>query len=756
MRAACVWLAGRALRVIPIAVRTIHRVSFWIRLPLSLLILGLTAPTWVRAAEIAPPQAPQDVIEFEANQLDYNEKEDVVTARGQVVALRDGQRLDADEVIWNRKTGLVEARGNVRLTDKDGNSVQVDKVELTESLRDGAIENMLLILEDGSRLAARNGRKLGDVTEVERAVYSPCIVCTESGEERPLWRMKAVKVVRDAKAKRIRYRDATFEFLGVPVAYTPYISHADPSVPKASGLLVPGFKHSRALGVSVELPYFINLGPSRDLLLSPIFFTDERPVLGAEYRQFFGLGPVTVGGSVTVAPIRRERISGGGITQTEDDSIRGHFYVRGRFDHSPQWRSTFDSRWTTDDTYMRRYDVSDDDRLRSVYRLERFGARDYLQIETRAFQGLRVGDAFGRAPIVLPGIDYRWLSAPGWHGSRFRVRANALSIVRTADREDDGDLESRDLQRGSLTAGWELPYLNGLGQQWLATAVLRGDVYHSQGQDTGNPLVDVEGTRARILPQAALEMRWPLQSGALGGRQTLTPILQVVASGRIGNRRVPIEDSLSYDLDDLNVFDLNRFPGLDGWENGVRLAYGGEWGWDIGRFDIQARLGQSYRMSNERGVFFDGTGLTGNFSDIVGRTSVTFAERFDLIHRFRVDKNNLSVRRNEIDAVFRAKRFSLGLGYTKLNRDIAALELEDREEARLNGRYQLSRYWSVVGSTILDLTNDVDPIRHRVGVVYEDECFRFGLTYRRNFTSDRDFRRGTTILLQFSLKNLGR
>jgi LPS-assembly protein len=47
-------------------------------------------------------------------------------------------------------------------------------------------------------------------------------------------------------------------------------------------------------------------------------------------------------------------------------------------------------------------------------------------------------------------------------------------------------------------------------------------------------------------------------------------------------------------------------------------------------------------------------------------------------------------------------------------------------------------------------------VRHRLGVAYEDECFAFELTWRRDYTQDRDFRSGSTFLVRLALKNLGR
>ena len=52
--------------------------------------------------------------------------------------------------------------------------------------------------------------------------------------------------------------------------------------------------------------------------------------------------------------------------------------------------------------------------------------------------------------------------------------------------------------------------------------------------------------------------------------------------------------------------------------------------------------------------------------------------------------------------------------------------------------------------------NGFNFIRHRIGAEYEDECFRFGLSWRRDYISDRDFRAGSTFQLSLAFKTLGR
>ena len=106
------------------------------------------------------------------------------------------------------------------------------------------------------------------------------------------------------------------------------------------------------------------------------------------------------------------------------------------------------------------------------------------------------------------------------------------------------------------------------------------------------------------------------------------------------------------------------------------------------------------------------------------------------------------------------------IGYIRLNRNIQLEDLADRSELRLGGRAGFARFWSVYGSAIVDLTTADDtpdstgdgwtPIRHRIGVEYEDECFRFGVGWRRDYIGDRDFQPGNTFLITLAFKTLGR
>ena len=86
------------------------------------------------AAEIAPPPS-NEQISFSTDRLEYDTEADVVTAIGEVRLAREGNRLRADRVTWNRRTGRVVANGNVAVVNPEGDVAYGDSIELTDSLR---------------------------------------------------------------------------------------------------------------------------------------------------------------------------------------------------------------------------------------------------------------------------------------------------------------------------------------------------------------------------------------------------------------------------------------------------------------------------------------------------------------------------------------------------------------------------------------------------------------------------------------------
>ena len=185
----------------------------------------------------------------------------------------------------------------------------------------------------------------------------------------------------------------------------------------------------------------------------------------------------------------------------------------------------------------------------------------------------------------------------------------------------------------------------------------------------------------------AADVQWPFVGSMFGGVQRVTPRVQLVLTPPTSNLDIPNEDARSVDLEDSNLFALNRFPGYDRWEDSSRITYGVDWSLDRPNLSIDSNIGQSYRLRRNLDIFPEGTGLNDRVSDIVGRTRIRYGRFIDITHRYRIDKNNFAVRRNEVDLTIGTQQTYAQVGYLRLNRNIdpAIEDLRDEEELRLAG-----------------------------------------------------------------------
>lgn len=714
---------------------------------------------------VAPPSLPpagqapatDEEITFSANTLEYDNNSDVVTASGDVRMFREGNRLRADTVVWNRETGKVTAEGNVAVVNPGGDTAYGDKVDLTDTLRDGVVENLLVVLDEGGRLAAIKGSRSGDIYTLDRAAYSPCPVTDSSDCPRePTWKITAVSVTYDAGRKRVRYKGARLELFGVPLIPLPGLTHTVGDQ-AASGILVPELRYDRVNGFEIAVPYYLRISSDRDLTLTPHLYSDALPMLEGQFRALTDLGAFQITGYGTYG--NRQPILPVIPTNGQKD-FRGYLDISGKLQFDPYWSLTASGRLASDRTFLRRYDISRDDRLRSMINLERIGTDSYFSISGWATQTLRAGAVQGQQPIALPLIDYRRRFREGLLGGTIEIQGNSLFLTRTA---------GQDTQRAFAGIRWDLRKLTPLGQEVTFTAYARGDAYHTdEVLRTLTPAYRGDaGWSARSVASFAIDVKWPFVGEAFGGTQRFTPRVQLVASPVEGNLAIPNEDARAVDLEDSNLFAINRFAGYDRYEDGARVTYGAEWSLDRPGLSINTIVGQSYRLSARPALFPDGTGLTNRTSDIVGRTTVRFKRFLSLTHRYRLDKDSLAIRRNEIDATVGGRNTYAIIGYLRLDRNIGPdlEDLRDREEIRLGGRVQIAKYWSMFGSTTIDLTSaredpltsadGYEPVRHRLGLSYEDECLELGVTWRRDYQARGDARRGNTFLLRVAFKQLG-
>src|SRR5690606_35183082 len=141
-----------------------------------------------------------------------------------------------------------------------------------------------------------------------------------------------------------------------------------------SGFLVPDIALTASNGVEITGSYYSRLAENRDLLLTAYVYTGVAPMASAQYRHLTERGAYQVTGYLTYGP----RVPLNQAVPVSENDIRGYLFANGRFQLDPNWSVTGSLRYTSDRTFLRRYDISRDDRLRSTINVERIGEDSYL------------------------------------------------------------------------------------------------------------------------------------------------------------------------------------------------------------------------------------------------------------------------------------------------------------------------------------------------------------------------------------------
>jgi LPS-assembly protein len=676
---------------------------------------------------------------FTADELQGDQELGLTVARGHVQMTQDQRTLLADVVTYNQRTDTITASGHVSLQEPTGEILFADYMELSDHFSEGTLREMSGLLTDRSRLAGNTARRTnGNRIELRRGVYSPCDLCERDPSSPPVWQMRASEIDHDQTTHTIEYRNAVMEVLGVPIFYTPYLAHPDPTIKRRSGFLIPTVGNSSTLGFHTTIPYYWDIAPDRDATISPILTTGAGEVLAGEYRQRFSFGGMTLRGSVNYDP----------DSEAPATLLRGHLIGSGKFDIDDNWRSGFDIQRQTDQTYMRKFGFGGGGTfLTSRAYAENFTQRGFLGINGYSFQTLRAGTNDSSQPIVLPVVNYDWVSQPNSYGAKWNLTGNILDLNR---------LDGVGSHRASLGTGWSLPFTGPLGDLYTIRATTRGDSYYTTDQQIDPTRPAGNNFAGRVFPQVSVDWHYPWVRRGKNFSEIIEPIAMIAAAPVGGNSlRIPNEDSQSFDFDETDLFVPDRFPGLDRVDGGERVDYGlhaAIYGQHGGSSSFL--VGQSYRLQRDS-TFPVGSGLETRQSDIVGRAIVSPSGTLDFVYRFRAQQSNFSLERQEIGFATGPAGLRFSMNYLTLPPDLIAGDPGRRDQVTAAVSADVSRYWSTSLVSTQNLTGALGNVTSQLAVNYRDECFAFAVTITDSGTRDRDIKPGLAVLVTLVFKNLG-
>lgn len=643
-----------------------------------------------------------------ADQIIYDPKSKLLTATGNVRILYQGQALSTEKLLYNQATGEIILPQSFQLVGQDGTVIYGSKSSLNNSTKKALITGAQILINEQFQISAEQFKREQNRYKImTKVVASTCYICSQTSI--PFWQIRSKLIIHDEIEKRIYFEDPILRLLGIPVLYLPYLSIPDPSIKRASGLLVPRFSYSKKLGSRIELPYYTVFNDHADATITPSISTQKSLILKGEYRQSFINGKININGAI-------------GIIDPLHSQIKNRSFIKAdaTFGLPKDTQLSFGIHLASDKKFKADYNLGNEDRLKNFITFERTRPSSYMSLGASMIQSLRTNEVDDEIPLVFPEIYFRKNPFTSKKFGKISYTLQTVTLLRT---------EGRKFSRLGGKLDWHKNWRSHNGILYKGEISLTANNYVQSHQNNSQ-----ETNYQSLTPTAAISLRYPLsKTDAMGAIHVIEPIAQLVWS-RNKARKNPNEDSLQVEFEDSNLFSSNRFFGFDRHERGLRANIGLRYlrydpnGWEIG-----ATIGRVYRQKNLNQFSTSvATGLEGKVSDYVASFSLRFPNKFQLSSKLLLNSKG-KVSKNETQLQAQYKKINLSTSYVLLDTGTVLGHNKRQHEVSFKTQYQHNDNWRFNAEWRQNIEKS-NLIEANFGVQYENECTKivFSLSLQDN------------------------
>ncbi len=696
------------------------------------------------AQDIVPatPNAPlpDDLpIQADAERLDSSPTESRL--EGNAHLSRGDQRLRADQITLERQSNRARADNGFVYGDPN----QVLRGKQAEVDLNG---EMGWFKEVDYYLSSRNAQGSAKEVRVDRGqkrsqlkgtTYSTC----PRGNE--IWKLRADEISLNEKTGRGTAHDMTLLFKDTPVFYFPYLSFPITDA-RQSGFLFPRQGYDSDTGMDVQIPYYWNIAPNRDMTITPRLMTERGALLGVEYR-FLEPWHQGIFSFEYIPDDRRYEDARGSVNVTDRAAPLPNLYTDLRYEY------------VSDDNYLR--DLSNNLDFLTPNYLERRLEASYYGNGWQALARVQGYQVLNSTLFALTGNPYerlpQLLFKGDWPSSGGNLRYQMYSELVNFQQSNVVTGTRLDLWP---TVGWALE------KPWGYLKPEAGLRYTSYQLD--HTALDADDAPSRTAPVLSLDSGLifdrPLQAAGLGvtsGTQTLEPRLFYLYVPYRNQDSIPIFDSSIMDRDIDWLFRKNRFTGADrlGDANQLttaittRLIDG-----PSGQERLRASIGQIQYFEDRR-VNLDSADLpqTSANSGLITQGQVNLSSRWSVQGGVQLEPDNNDLLRGAFDVRYHANpRQLLNISYL-LDRDQSDLNsLDDQiHSVDISFFWPLNPQWRTMARWNQALNTDRN-LETLAGLEYEDCCWALRVVARQYRDSPTDADAQTAFYMELEMKGLSR
>ena len=705
----------------------------------------------------------QDGKQIFANKIIYFKNKGLIQTFGNSKFLDNNKTLTANEFSYNINSKIINAIGNVVFVDQDKNKFFFKSFIYNEIEEKGEGSAIIAKTSDGSYLQSKSGKldNKKKLVKLDNGEFTSCSkIKNAKGEFCPSWSLKSKKIIHDKNKKTITHKHAFFKLKKLPILYTPYISHPDPSVKRRSGFLPPVIKTIENLGRTIKVPYFIELSKDKDLTITPIYYFDENHIFNTSYRQAFKYGFLNLETSYTKGYKRVEqkgRTKGSRNVFFADYTGKNENLIFKNNDINLKIQRVSQENYLKVNRLNTKLFKEDIRTLENVFRIQSYDENKRLDLKTGIYENLDVNDSSKYTYFFPDGI----FSINSKKNSLYNLNFNSYFQGKKFEKTQKQLKVKNNL---SLSGQQYVLKNTGIGSS-LKFSIFNKNIYND----------DVAGLEDDLNINnnftIASDNRLPLVKITKNSYQSITPrIFLKYTTGKMQNARD--QDKI---LDYSDVFALNRTNDTDAIETGSSAGYGLEYMISKNKinstdkiYSSKFSLGQVMR-SNREDALPTKSSLNNKTSDFVGNFNLSiFGERIKKYEDNDDGKlsflNNFNQNMLSIDYKYNLNNdfsdtFRNNVNFTGVYNGFSANFIFDQKAKHIGnekyGTLELGKVFSKnyyfkfknKRNLITDSTE-----YNRLSFNFENDCIISSLTYSRDFYSDKDLKNTKTLIFGITIK----
>ena len=682
-----------------------------------------------------------------ADDISYDQSKNII-ARGKAKVIYQNKIISSKLIIYSQNNGDIILPLEFSLRDERNNYYYGTSGSFNSKLEAGTINDVKVLLNDGSRIVGKKIIRDRDIDIVTKGVYSPCISKIKIANFLcPIWQLEGEKMLHDFNNLFLYQKHSKMKILNVPVLYSPYLVTPSPLRKKRkSGFLSPSFNlkfWDTKISHSTSFPYYFNINIDKELTFTPTL--NYGGGVDSSQRFNFDYNQILSGGNFSSNLTFDTKFENQNNEKWLKEGSVTNLYKKNL---NEKYSLNFSSSLQTSKNYIQKTNPNNDlsyssslESKLNIYGYNLYKIDDSLNINVTNYQSSQNNEDNKTLPTILPFITFN----SGVETYKLYDYSNTLETYNIF-RDKATDIHAKkqiklssifNINRKFITRGTKINY----------GAEIHNQLYNTENKKINNKYEN--NNYFRSFPIFGIKTETPFKFKNNFKDLTYIPKLSLILSPGLSNsEKISNEDSSinSYNID--SNINYNRYTGSDKLDNSKRIDFG----FDIKNNLFESKLWSAYEFTNNSNYHYS-QGNEKKLSDLLGDIKLEYYNSISG-YSFRYDQHENYMKSQNYETSYKNILGDYKLSYLDQKSKSGGIVVSDKET--LNYKFESVKYkFSKISYFgLYDLKNSINT-ESGISFSYFDECFGVNIDFERKSYTEEELKPDDMITIMFSFKNVG-